>query len=414
MRLCDTVLCTGCMACANVCAVNAISMLPDGEGFLRPSVNDQLCVKCGRCTSVCPQINPSERPVGSKKVYACWIRSKRLRKNSTSGGAFTALAKEVLQKGGSVFGAGFNENMVVCHKQIDSARDLCELRGSKYVQSDIGESFRQIKKCLRDGRLVLFSGTACQVDGLYRFLGSRYEGQLWTIDLVCHGVPSPMVYRDYLSYMQERYGASAIGVWFRNKEPGWYVFGMKIRFSNGREYKADTYRDPFIRGFLRELYLRPSCHQCSYAGVNRIADITLADFWGYHETCRADRDYDKGISMVMLNSTNGQSLFVSASRALHVWERPIEQAVRGNPALSCCFPPSERRADFWADYKHMCFDELVEKYLYPEPKENQYHPKIKEMHRMQDREFLHYLPQRLLRKILTDSLYERIKSHVKK
>jgi hypothetical protein len=209
--------------------------------------------------------------------------------------------------------------------------------------------------------------------------------------------------------MQDKYQSQAKKVFFRNKEPGWYVFGMKLLFENGTVYKANTYEDPFIRGFLRELFLRPSCHQCNYAGISRVADITLADFWGYMDTCRADRDNDKGISMVMLNTENGEQLFSLVKQRLHIWERPLEQAVEGNPALKKCFPPAEKREQFWQDYGNFGFSEIIDKYLYPEPQETQYHPNFKKRHKQQDIYALRILPNRIAIRLLGKQRYDKLK-----
>ncbi len=414
MLLCEPNSCTGCMACANVCPVNAIRKQPDAEGFYRPVVDEALCLRCGKCRNVCPKLQTNPRPDGEKQVFACWMKDRKLRKNSTSGGAFSALAQGILSQGGCVFGVGFDDQLNVVHKKAENLQQLAQLRGSKYVQSDTGFSFREVKRCLQDGAKVLYSGTACQIDGLYAYLGSRYAGQLFTVDLVCHGVPSPKVYRDYLSYMQQRFGSPVKQVFFRNKEPGWYVFGMKLVFENGKVYKASTYEDPYIRGFLRELFLRPSCHQCDYAGTDRVADITLADFWGYMDTGWADRDHDKGISMVMLNTENGKQLFEQVNGMLRVWTRPLEQAVNGNRALRSCFPPSEHREQFWADYETMGFSGIVAKYLYPEPEEAQFRPNLKKRHRQQDLYALRILPNRIASKLLGENGYERIKRFVKR
>lgn len=414
MLLCDKVACTGCMACKNVCPVDAIQSYPDDEGFIRPVINNEKCIQCGKCRKICPRINEVARSQREKKVYACWLKNKKLRKMSTSGGAFSALAQWILLQDGVIFGAGFDNDLKVVHKKVETIKALEELRGSKYVQSDTGYTFQEVKLCLTEGKKVLYSGTACQIDGLYAYLGDRYEGQLFTIDLVCHGVPSPKVFKDYLDYVQDKYGARAKKVYFRNKEPGWYVFGMKIVFENEKIYKADTYEDPFIRGFLRELFLRPSCHQCNYAGTSRVADITLADFWGYMDTCRADRDNDKGISMVMLNTENGEHIFQNVRRQLCIFSRPLEEAVNGNPALNKCFAPSEKRGQFWRDYREKGFSGIIEKYLYPEPREKQYHPNLKKRHKRQDLYALRILPNRIAIKLLGPRGYDKIKRLVRK
>ena len=294
MELCKKSECTGCMACINICPRKAIVLQQDEEGFLYPIILKDNCIKCGACVKVCPQMN-SKRSAENydKKVYAGWMKNRRLRRRSTSGGAFTAFAKEIMSNNGVVYGAGFDKDNKVIHKRITKKSELKQLRGSKYVQSYIGNTFSQVKDDILNGMPVLFSGTPCQIDGLYSYLGNRYEKQLFTIDLVCHGVPSPEIFSKYLEYLEKQYKSKVKKVYFRDKEPGWYVFGMRVEFQNGFVYKKNTYEDPFARGFLRNLFLRPSCHSCHYANNQRIADITLADFWGYQST--NEKDYDDAV-----------------------------------------------------------------------------------------------------------------------
>lgn len=339
MSLCEKEKCTGCMACYNICSHKAIKMKSNNEGFLYPGIDKLKCVNCHLCEKVCPQINQIilvEKY--EKKVFAAWQKSKAILKKSTSGGAFSAFAKVILNRSGAVYGAGFDANLKVVHKRINNIKSLSELRGSKYVQSEIGDTFKQVKRDLDNGLLVLYSGTPCQIDALYSFLSKKYVGKLYTIDLVCHGVPSPLVYKEYLKYMSKKYNSKISDIYFRYKKPGWFVFGMKILFENGKIYENDTYHDPFIRGFLREYFLRPSCHDCQYTNINRPADITLADFWGYKETSFQDQDNDQGISMVMINNENGENLFNLSKNNLKAFHRTLEDAVQGNQALKNVFP----------------------------------------------------------------------------
>ena len=366
MRLCSSDKCTGCMACMNICPKDAIEKVKDSEGFLHPVIVSEKCVHCKKCIEVCPQIHNVQVPECEKTVYAAWHKNKYIRKKSTSGGAFTAFACSVLDNEGFVFGAGFDQNKTIIHKCVAEQDNLTELRGSKYVQSDIGLSYRRVKESIKEGRVVLFSGTPCQIAGLYGYLGKRFEGQLYTIDLVCHGVPSPRVYQEYLKYMSEVYQSNIKKVFFREKCPGWYVFGMRIEFDNQKVYQKNTYQDPFCRGFLREYFLRPACHNCLYANTDRIADITLADFWGYSSTNEDNFDDDKGISMIMLNTENGTALFDKSKDSLYYWEKDILEAINGNQALRESFAPSDKREEFWSDYYKLPFNQIIEKYLYPE------------------------------------------------
>lgn len=368
MKLCDESSCTGCMACVNACASGALKVEIDAEGFLRPQLIRERCIECGKCEKVCPQIHQLKESTEKfeKKVYACWHKNKKIKKDSTSGGAFSTLAENILEEGGIVYGAGFDPEFKVIHKAIADKERLEQLRGSKYVQSEIGDSYRQVKKYLKTGKKVLFSGTPCQIAGLYSYLGDRFSGQLYTVDLVCHGVPSPMVYQDYLNYMKKRYQSPVKKISFRDKKRGWFNFSMSIEFMNGVCHSQSTYENPYIRGFLRELFLRPSCHQCLYANTERVADLTLADFWGYENRGIRDRDNDTGISMVMINTKYGDNLFWKVSDKLRYYERSVEDAIKGNQALRKCFSPSSVRKEFWKDYKIKGFDGVMEQYMYPD------------------------------------------------
>ena len=409
MELCKKSECTGCMACINICPRKAIVLRQDEEGFLYPIILKDNCIKCGACVKVCPQMNPKRSAENyDKKVYAGWMKNRRLRRRSTSGGAFTAFAKEIMNNNGVVYGAGFDKDNKVIHKRITKKSELSQLRGSKYVQSYIGNTFSQVKIDLLKGKPVLFSGTPCQIDGLYSYFGNRYEKQLFTIDLVCHGVPSPEIYSKYLEYLEKQYKSKVNKVYFRDKEPGWYVFGMRVEFQNGFVYKKNTYEDPFARGFLRNLFLRPSCHSCHYANNRRIADITLADFWGYQSTNEKDYDDDKGISMIMINSSNGDVLFQQAKHQMRYFARDVEQAVQGNPALSHCFPPAENREQFWLDVHSNSFEYVIEKYMYSE--------EIPEWFKFREQQIKSYkndrrkhLPNRVFRRVLGNKLYEKLK-----
>lgn len=370
MTLCDEKSCTGCAACLNICPVGAIVFESNAEGFLVPGIISDKCVSCGKCREVCPQITQMSIPAGrAKSIFACWHKNKRTRRQSTSGGVFSALAEEVLSKGGVVYGAAFTGFPRVAHICVDSLLDLKLLQGSKYVQSEIGHMFKKISTDISSGRRVLFSGTPCQVAGLYGFLGKRHEELLATIDLVCHGVPSPKVFADYIKWLELKNKANVVDYHFRNKDIGWYLHSTKICFSNGRNVSENFFKNHFFRGFLRELFLRPSCHQCQYASLKRPADITLSDFWGYKgsRNDRLDKDDDKGVSMVMLNTLNGADLFNLAGDKLVVWERSLEDVMADNPALKEPFKPSLLRDQFWQDYRHLSFSEIVEKYMYPDP-----------------------------------------------
>lgn len=365
--LCEVEKCFGCMACYNICPVNAIMVVEDEEGFLRPKIKEDKCIRCKKCTSVCAAIKNVEREneTFEQETYACWNKDKDIRRNSTSGGLFTVMANNILNQDGVVFGASFDNEFNVVHSFADNIDDIVKFRGSKYVQSNIGTTYRKTRVFLDEGRQVLFTGTPCQIAGLYKFLGKEYYN-LYTCDLICHGVPSPKVYKSYIGYMENKYKSKIKSVNFRYKEPGWMVFSMKIEFESGKVYVKSTLDDNYIRGFLRELFLRPSCHSCAYTNTDRKGDITIADFWGYESTNEKDIDDDKGISLAIINTENGKRMFEVCKNDLAYFKKDIDEAIRGNRCLSSCFPPSPKREEFWEDYNSRPYKYVIKKYMYPE------------------------------------------------
>ena len=362
MRLCKLERCTGCMACANLCPQKCISFAPDNEGFLRPQIDENACINCGLCAKKCPQ-NTTPDFFKNGKVYACWHRDQSIRKKSTSGGAFTAIAEYVFARGGVVYGAGFDENMMVRHKRIERVEDLDQLRGSKYVQSYIGEVYAFVQKDLKANRLVLFTGTPCQVMGLKACLRNKDSDNLITVDLVCHGVPSPKIYKDYLNHMEQQYGSKAKMVNFRNKKPGWFIFGMKIEFENHKVYRKNKFKDSYTSGFLNDYFIRPNCHLCQYTTTRRVADITIGDFWCFKSKNAKFRDTDKGISLCLLNSPKAVKAFESFSKSLVYIEDDLEYAADHNVPLRKPFRPNPNRAEFWDEYQKRGFEAVLSRFM---------------------------------------------------
>ncbi len=363
MMICDRELCTGCMACYNACHNKAIKIQADQEGFLRPHIVEENCTQCGVCRNVCPANKPLTIN-NNPQVYACWNNNPLTKQASTSGGAFTAFAEIILAMGGKVYGAAFNQDFNVVHTSVDCSDQLWKMRGSKYVQSEIGLTYKQIKEDLANGHMVLFSGTPCQVDALYSFLGKRYSGRLYTLDLLCHGAPSPKVWGDYMDHLQKKYKSKITDVKFRDKKNGWHRYHLKVTFESSEIYTNDLFHDPYSCGFLRNYFLRPSCHNCKYANTNRTSDITIGDFWGYGAN-PDNRDDDTGISLIILNTPNGHILFDEAKSDMTCLSQTLELAVNGNPALRIPAMPPQDREDFWSAYRTKPFSYVSKKYLYP-------------------------------------------------
>ena len=387
-RLCPAEDCTGCTACAAVCPVNAIEMRPDHEGFLRPSVGES-CILCRKCEGVCPALTQPIQGPDPSCAHAVWNRDAAVRQESTSGGMFSLVAGHVLEQGGVVFGAAFDGYMTVRHTAAASPAELAAMRGTKYVQSDLGDTFRQVKEQLETGRQVLFTGLACQVDGLKHFLGRDYDNLL-TCDLVCNGVPSPAVLEAYLKQRAVEHGAPVTGLRFRDKARGWRHSQLVLRYADGSTAAAPLHSTTFGRGFGMQLFLRPVCARCRYTSVSRPADLTLGDFWGLDPKLKLPTEREGGISLVLVNSAKGQKVFDALAPRLGCAQRPLAEAVAGNPRLARPLSHNPRRQAFFAAFSAMPFDQVERKYLTPPP-----------------------LPYRAAAKVLTPKMKEKIRKILK-
>ncbi|CUQ42660.1 coenzyme F420-reducing hydrogenase%2C beta subunit [Clostridium paraputrificum] len=355
--------CTGCTACVNICPKNCISMIEDKEGFLQPKVDYDKCIKCRMCERTCPVLNGFKAKENHKpEVYAAWSLNEEIRINSTSGGIFSELAKYVLNQGGVVFGARYNENNNIEHHMIDRIEEIPILRQSKYAQSNKKNSYKEAKKKLLEDCLVLFCGAPCEIGGLLSYLNKPYEN-LITCDFVCRGTNSPKVYRKYLDYMEKKYDSKIAKVWFKNKTYGWNRFSTQLEFANGKKYIKDRYNDIFMRGYIeKDLYMRLCCEECKFKEIPRNADISLADFWGIGSV-KKELDEDKGTSLVMLNSSKGLELFEKIVDNIYYEKSSFEVGVKGNPCIVKSAGMSEKRNAFFKDIDKYEFDVLLKKYI---------------------------------------------------
>lgn len=365
ISLCPKHDCTGCAACVNKCKKNAISFARDIEGFFYPLINVDLCVECGSCLSVCPILQPKTTAASFLETYAVWSKEDDIRRKSSSGGFFSVIAQEILNRDGVVVGASFDGRFNLNHVTISKKEELSLLQGSKYLQSNTAECYRSVKCNLAAGKWVLFSGTPCQIAGLLLFLDDTYD-KLITLDLVCHGVPSPMVFHSYIQWLEKKYNSKVESFIFRDKKWSWNRFNVKASFSSGDIYYGRWEKDPYMRGFLREYYLRPSCHNCHFSNLDRVGDVTIADFWGYADVENMPKNKDRGVSLLIVHSEKGKEIFEKCKNELYYSSQSILKGMSGNRALSACFPPSPIRGDFWNDYQNKSFDFVKDKYLYPE------------------------------------------------
>lgn len=366
INITDKSKCCGCCACGDICAHNAITFQTDIEGFWYPEVDRGKCVDCGLCEKACPELNISslkkndyEKPV---RTIAAIHKKMNVRWDSTSGGAFSALAETMYEQGGYVSGAIYNEDFSVRNYISGNPDDLVKLRSSKYLQSKAEGLYREIRELLRKGEKVLACGTPCQMAALRSFLRKDYEN-LVIVDFICRGVNSPKVYRKYLDSLERKFGGKVVYVKAKNKELGWRNLTRKVVFDNGKSYYGVHMEDDFRRGYHTNVFCRPSCYSCQYKGFPRMADITIADYWGIE---RVDKNLDNniGTSMILLNSRKGEAYFEQFKDKLEWKETAFESILPGNVALSKPIEPARiDRTSFFEDLDKGTFDEVTEKYF---------------------------------------------------
>lgn len=346
INIVDKKKCSGCHACASICPKKCISMVYDREGFLYPTVDSESCISCSLCEMACPIITPKKTEKNGKDIsaFGAYVKNEEILLKSTSGGIFTEIASCVINNGGVVFGAAFNEDFSVSHKMVDNVEDLSIFRGSKYVQSTIGDAYMEAKKQLDDGRLVLFTGTPCQIGGIYSFLNKDYEN-LITQDVVCHGVPSPMVWQKYKFYQENKFLSKTKDVQFRCKIPGSEGSYVVFNFENNDRYVKKGTDDLYMKSFVSNLCLRPSCFECNFKGKVRQSDITLADFWGV-ERVMPEMKSKKGISLVLVNSNKGSELFNKIQEKIEFKKASLDEALKYNASVVNSPNEPQAREDF--------------------------------------------------------------------
>lgn len=327
--------CCGCTACEQLCPKKCITFTEDAEGFMYPDVNENECIECGICVKHCPIISRTSEH-NKPKVYAAKYSRRDEVFKSTSGGLFLPIAKKILSRGGVVFGCAYDENLVARHISVENEKDLHKLQSSKYVQSNIAGIYSKIKNELLKNRYVLFSGTGCQVAGLKSFLGRDYD-KLLTADIVCHGVPSPKLFANYIDWMGRRMGGKLTEYNFRSKEKrGWDLY---YKASNSKKSKSDYgFFDPYYNAFLDGKTYRESCYSCKFANSQRAGDITLADYWGIQKM-HPDFYDENGVSLVLVNSEKGEQIWQEIKDDIIYIESSYENAAVMNGNLVA---PSQR------------------------------------------------------------------------
>lgn len=348
--------CTGCGACAARCPQRAIRMEIGEEGFVRPVIDADKCVGCGLCARICPAEHPVCENAEKPECLAA-AAADELRRDSSSGAVFPLLAERVLQEGGTVFGAARDEDGTVRHIGVDDLDGLRKLKSSKYVQSETGNCYRQAEELLKAGREVLFSGTPCQIAGLNAFLGRKYDNLL-TVDVVCHGVPSPLAFRRYAEELTEEGKEKVLAVNFRDKVRGWYPYFLTVK-TEENVYSSDCRENEFMRAFLANLCLRKSCAACPFARFPRQGDLTLGDFWGIGRHA-PDLDDNLGTSLVLINTERGRRRMAELTPRLKFRRSlPLARAIEGNPSLVRPPVPHPQRDYFFARLEQLPFKQNV-------------------------------------------------------
>lgn len=358
--------CCGCNACGDICPKQCISFPRDKEGFWYPEVDLDKCIDCHLCEKVCPMLHKHEREetYSEPKVIGAYNKNEEIRIDSTSGGVHSALANKVFDEQGYVGGAIYNDDHSVSQIVTNDRLQLPNIRSSKYLQSDAVGVFKEIKDLLRKGEKVFFTGTPCQVQGLYNFLGKKKYDNLVVADFVCLGVNSPKVFLKYMDWMEKKYNSKATEIKFKNKKWGWHNFSLRINFENGEEYCQDKSHDPFFVGYCTDhMFTRPSCYECPFRDYPHVSDFTLADFWGI-ENLDKTMDQDKGTSLIMVNTDKGME-FLSNIKDDVIWKEykfddvhKVYQAMFNNSPL-----PSGDREKFFADLDKYDFGKVANKHF---------------------------------------------------
>lgn len=368
MKICDNNLCTGCGACCNICTHECITMIQDSNGFRRPAINDANCINCGMCQRYCPvnhnnetKKNPNETPT----PYAYINPKTDVIKDSSSGGAFSAFAEYIISLGGAVFGAAYDCDFHVEHECITSTDSLARLRGSKYVESDLKDSFTQVKSYLDKCIPVLFTGTPCQIAGLYASLHYKEYGNLYTMELLCHGVPSAKVFDEYITWLQKTKG-KITSYSFRDKSKwGWGNWGSYsyIDHNSGKMKKVlfPVVSDYYYSLYFKENNFRESCYRCPYANLERAADITVGDFWGI-EKVNPNLPSQNGVSVITVNTKKGSNLFKMSKCADNSIPVKIDDVIRFNPTITRATVRPESRNNFYVQFNRLGFEKTARIY----------------------------------------------------
>ncbi|HBA70214.1 MAG TPA: (4Fe-4S)-binding protein [Lachnospiraceae bacterium] len=344
--------CTGCMACYNACPNGSIKMKMDFEGCTYPYINSRTCIQCGKCRAVCPALQKGDKQQPEQTIvsYVGYCTDEKIRRTSSSGAVFPLAAKWCIDKGGTVFGARY-DGIRVIHSHAETMEAVGLFKGSKYVQSNIGITYRQAREALEKGKYVLYTGLPCQIEGLKAYLKKEYE-RLYTIDLICHGVGAPGIWEKYIKVFHR--GKKIKHIDFKNKDAGWNKEQLVIQYANGGEYRRFPLDDYYDYGFNQNIFLRSSCYDCQYKGFNRKSDLTIGDAWGVEKYAPRFRD-DKGCSLVFVHSKRGKELFEEISKKMKCEAVDGKKAVQYNQRMISSVPETPKRKEFYENLRKYSF-----------------------------------------------------------
>lgn len=344
--------CTGCGACCNICPNKCIIMKKSFDGCYYPAINHTDCIKCGKCKQICPirNYNNQSEKEDYLNTYAGYAAEDRIREASSSGGIFSLAAEWFIAKDGWIFGAAYQNNKVI-HTVGTCKEEVERLKGSKYVQSDIGYTYQEAETALKNGKYVLFTGLPCQIAGLKAYLGKEYE-KLYTIDLICHGVGAPLIWDKYIKTFHHK--KHIISINFKNKEHGWNHEQLVIKYENEKEYRKFPLEDCYTYGFNKNIFLRPSCYECKYKGTNRKSDLTIGDAWGVEHYAPRFRD-DKGCSLIFIHSNKGREIFENIESRLNYVAVNAQKAIQFNQRMISSVDMNPEREMFYNDLRKYSF-----------------------------------------------------------
>lgn len=360
IEITDKFNCCGCTACAAICPKSCISMKEDNEGFLYPTVDKEACVNCGACDRVCPILNNVPEKPFEQKAYIVQHKDSQILRESTAGGAFTAIAKYTINNGGVVFGVAYDDNFKVHHTLITKIDDIARFRNSKYVQSDVGNTYKQAKIYLDSGKIVCYSGTPCQIEGLKKYLKKDFDN-LITVDVVCRAVPSPGIWEKYITMMNEKHGQIS-SVRFRDKTLGYQYSTMEIKDSDGKTYRDGIEAQPWLRMFFSGMIIRPSCSDCKFRSRYRRSDFTIWDCFNIYSI---DKSFNEniGTTRVLLHTQKAEHIFDRVKDDFIYKEISAETAVNGVREMQKSPELNSRRDEFFKDVNKLPMDNLLKKYF---------------------------------------------------